>query len=162
MCRHNEKQLPFENFEIMIGGKRRSDNRRVNLAKQIFREDIEDLYASSLSGTGQGAPARSVRIAPGALFIKERLRMSDEETVEQIKETPYPQDFPGFKQYEDKAVFHPTLFVHFRKRFPEDIIIRINNLTAENTLSEKKEPEKLRRRRCCSGRRDKKQRQTAG
>jgi hypothetical protein len=57
MCRHNEKQLPFKNFEFMLGGKRRSDNRRVNLAKQIPREDIEDLYASSLSGTGQGAPA---------------------------------------------------------------------------------------------------------
>jgi hypothetical protein len=41
--------------------------------------------------------------------------MSDEETVEQIKENPYPQDFPGLKQYEDKAVFHLTLFVHFRK-----------------------------------------------
>jgi hypothetical protein len=63
----------------MVGGKLRSDNRRVNLAQQIPREDIEGLYASSLSGTGQGAPARSVRIAPGALIIKERLRMSDEE-----------------------------------------------------------------------------------
>jgi hypothetical protein len=75
MCRHNEKQLPFKNFEFMLGGKRRSDNRRVNLAKQIPREDIEDLYASSLSGIGQGAPARSVRIAPGALIIK---KASDE------------------------------------------------------------------------------------
>jgi hypothetical protein len=70
MCRHNKKQLPFENFEFMVEGKLRSDNRRVNLAQQIPREDIEDLYASSLSGTGQGAPARSVRIAPGVLIIK--------------------------------------------------------------------------------------------
>jgi hypothetical protein len=137
MRRHNEKQRQFENFEFMVGGKRRSDNRWVNLAKQIPWKDIEGLYASSLSGTGQGAPARSVRIAPGALIIKERLRMSDEETVEQLKENPY-QDFPGLKQYEDKAVFHPTLFVHFRKRFLKDIIIRINNLIAENALSEKK------------------------
>jgi hypothetical protein len=139
MCRHNEKQLQFKKFEFMVGGKLRSDNRRVNLAQQIPWEDIEDLYASSFAGTGQRAPARSVRIAPGALIIKERLRMSDEETVEQIKENPYPQDFPGFKQYEDKAVFYPTLFVHFRKRFLEDIIIiRNNNLIAENALSEKK------------------------
>jgi hypothetical protein len=68
----------------MLGGKLRSDNRRVNLAQQIPREDIEGLYASSLSGTGQGVPVRSVRIAPGALIIKERLRMSDEKTLEQI------------------------------------------------------------------------------
>jgi hypothetical protein len=56
MCRHNEKQLQFENFEFMVGGKRRGNNRRVNLAKQIPREDIEDLYASSLAGTGQRSP----------------------------------------------------------------------------------------------------------
>jgi hypothetical protein len=48
------------------------------------------------------------------------------------------KDFPGLKQYEDKAVFHSTLSVHFRKRFPEEIIIRFNNLIAENALSEKK------------------------
>jgi hypothetical protein len=75
MSRHNEKQLQFENFEIMVGSKLRSDNRRVNLAQQIPREDIEGFYASSLSGTGQGVPVRSVRIAPGALFIK---KASDE------------------------------------------------------------------------------------
>jgi hypothetical protein len=56
MYRHNEKQLQFKNFEFMLGGKLRSDNRRVNLAKQIPREDIEDLYASSLAGTGQRSP----------------------------------------------------------------------------------------------------------
>jgi hypothetical protein len=43
MCRHNEKQLPFENFEFMVEGKRRSDNRWVKLAKQIPWEDIEGL-----------------------------------------------------------------------------------------------------------------------
>jgi hypothetical protein len=61
--------------------------------------------------------------------------MSDEETVEQIRENPYLRYFLGLKQSEDKAVFHPTVFVHFRKRFPEDII-HINNLTAQKTMSE--------------------------
>jgi hypothetical protein len=137
MYRHNEKQLQFEKFEFTIGGKLRSDNRWVKLAKQIPWDDIEELYASSLAGTGQGAPALSVRIALGALIIKERLRMSDEETVEQIRENPYLQYFLGLKQYEDKSVFHSTMFVHFRKRFPEDIIIRINALIAEKAISEK-------------------------
>jgi hypothetical protein len=62
--------------------------------------------------------------------------MSDEETVEQTRENPYLQYFLGLKQSEDKAVFHPTVFVHFRKRFPEDIIIHINNLTAQKAMSE--------------------------
>ncbi|MDY6844273.1 MAG: hypothetical protein SVW57_09320, partial [Thermodesulfobacteriota bacterium] len=52
MYRHNEKQLQFEQFEFTIGGKLRSDNRWVKLAKQIPWDDIEELYASSLAGTG--------------------------------------------------------------------------------------------------------------
>ena len=136
MYRHNEKQLKFDKFKFIVGGKLRSDNRWVKLAKQIPWEEIEDLYASSLSRTGQGAPALSVRIALGAMIIKEKLRMSDEETVEHIRENPYLQYFLGLKQYEDKAVFHPTMFVHFRKRLPENIIIRINDLIAEKAISE--------------------------
>jgi IS5 family transposase len=136
MYRHNEKQLQFEKFKLPFGGKLRSDNRWVKLAKQIPWEEIEAIYASSLSGTGQGAPALSVRIALGAMIIKERLQMSDEETVEQIRENPYLQYFLGLKQYEDKAVFHPTMFVHFRKRLPEDVIIRINDMISEKAIKD--------------------------
>jgi len=142
MYRHNERQLQFEKFKFVVGGKLRSDNRWVKLAKQIPWEAIEELYASSLSGTGKGAPALSVRIALGAMIIKEKLTLSDEETAEQIRENPYLQYFLGLKQYEDKAVFHPTMFVHFRKRLPEDIIIRINDLIAEKAISELKEKTK--------------------
>ena len=135
MYHHNEKQLRFGKLKFIVGGELRSDNRWVKLAKQIPWEEIEELYASSLSGTGQGAPALSVRIALGAMIIKERLKSSDEETVEQIRENPYLQYFLGLKQYEDKAVFHPTMFVHFRKRLPEDVILRINDLIAEKAIS---------------------------
>jgi hypothetical protein len=38
-----------------------------------------------------GAPAKSFRMALGALIIKEKLGISDRETVEQIKENPYLQ-----------------------------------------------------------------------
>jgi len=140
--RHNEKQLQFEKFEFSLGGKLRSDNRWVKLAKQIPWEEIEEIYASSLSGTGQGAPALSVRIALGAMIIKERLKMSDEETVEQIRENPYLQYFLGLKQYEDKALFHPTMFVNFRKRLPEDVIISINDMISEKAISEIKKKTK--------------------
>jgi IS5 family transposase len=135
MYRHNEKQFQFEDFKLPFAGKLRSDNRWVKLAKQIPWEEIEDLYASSLCGSGKGAPALSVRIAFGAMVIKEKLGLSDEETVEQIRENPYLQYFLGLKQYEDKAVFHPTMFVHFRKRFPEDIMNRINELIAMKAIA---------------------------
>jgi IS5 family transposase len=62
--------------------------------------------------------------------------------VEQIRENPYLQYFLGLNQYEDKAVFHPTMFVHFRKRLPEDIIIRINELIAKKAIKEIKKKTK--------------------
>ncbi len=35
-----------------------------------------------------GAPAKSGRLAYGALLIKERLGLTDEETAEQVQENP--------------------------------------------------------------------------
>ena len=105
MYRHNEEQLEFEDFHLPFGGRLRSDNRWVRLAKLIPWTEVEKVYASSLAGTGQGAPAMSVRVALGALIIKERLGASDEETVEQIRENHYLQYFLGLKQYEDNSFF---------------------------------------------------------
>jgi len=139
MYRHNQKQLEFENFYMPFGGKLRSDNRWVKLAKLIPWEEIENIYSSNLAGTGYGAPALSARIALGALIIKERLSASDEETVEQIRENPYLQYFLGLSEYSDEAVFHPTMFVHFRKRFPMKALNQINDMVTQKARASKKE-----------------------
>jgi IS5 family transposase len=125
MYKHNMKQLEFENFNLPFDGKLRTDNRWVKLAKFIPWHDFEVAYAKKLSGSGLGPPAKSVRIALGALIIKEKLGTSDEETVEQIRETPYLQYFLGFTDYCDDEPFHPTMFVHFRKRFGKKTICQI-------------------------------------
>jgi len=138
MYRHNEEQLEFEKFNLPFGGRLRSDNRWVRLAKLIPWRKIEKVYASSLAGTGQGAPAMSVRVALGALIIKERLGASDEETVEQIRENHYLQYFLGRKQYEDEQLFHPTMFVYFRKRLPSDTLNRINEMIASAAMEQTK------------------------
>lgn len=142
MYRHNEKQLEFEDFHLPFDGKLRSDNRWVRLAKQIPWQEIENVYCSSLSGTGQGSPALAARIALGSLIIKERLGTSDEETVEQIRENPYLQFFLGRKEYEDKPLFDPTMFVHFRKRFPLETINQINELIAQKAIEKTSTPKK--------------------
>ena len=51
-------------------------------------EEFEGEYAKNFKEE-KGAPAKSFRIALGALIIKEMLGISDRETVEQIKENPY-------------------------------------------------------------------------
>jgi transposase, IS5 family len=57
------------------------------MANLIPWEEFEKEYAQNFSEE-MGAPAKPFRIALGALIIKERLGVSDRETVEQIKENP--------------------------------------------------------------------------
>ena len=135
MYRDNQKQLKFEDFYLPFGGRLRSDNRWVKLAKLIPWHEFEELYASTLAGTGMGAPAMSVRVALGALIIKERLGTSDEETVEQIRENPYLQYFLGFEEYSEEAPFHPTMFVHFRKRLGKEALRAINDRISTKAMS---------------------------
>jgi len=57
--------------------------------------------------------------------------LTDEETVEQIRENAYMQFFLGFAGYSSKAPFDPSMMVHFRKRFTEEDLCRVNELIAE-------------------------------
>ena len=83
-----------ENFEFPHGPKLASDNRWVMMAKLIPWLDFEAEYAQNFAKS-MGAPAKSFRMALGALIIKEKLGTSDRETVEQIRENPYLQYFIG-------------------------------------------------------------------
>lgn len=74
----------------------------------------------------KGRPAVPVRMALGALVIKERLGTSDRKTVEQIKENPYLQDFIGLPEYQEEAPFHHSLMTHFRKRLNKKAVNQIN------------------------------------
>jgi len=118
-------QLSFENFYLPFGGKLSGENRWVRLAKLVPWEQFESEYAEQFS-QGQGAPAKPFRMALGALIIKEKLGISDEETVEQIRENPYLQYFLGLSEYSDKAPFEASMMVHFRKRLNLEIVGRIN------------------------------------
>ncbi len=138
MYRRKQKQLEFENFSLPFSGKLRSDNRWVKLAKIIPWEELESSYANTLKSSASGPPAKSVRVALGALIIKERLGASDEETVEQIRENPYLQYFLGFKEYIEKAPFHPTMFVHFRKRISKQMVCEINEAVNKKAVSRTK------------------------
>jgi Transposase DDE domain/Transposase domain (DUF772) len=90
--RSSPGQLSFENFYLPFGGKQSAENRWVKLTELIPWKEFEESYAKQFR-KGMGAPAKSFRIALGALIIQERLGMSDAETVEQIRENPYLQYF---------------------------------------------------------------------
>lgn len=65
-------------------------------------------------------------MALGALIIKEKLGISDRETVEQIRENPYLQYFIGLTSYQEKAPFEASMMVYFRQRIKGKIVNKIN------------------------------------
>jgi IS5 family transposase len=65
-----------------------SDNRWVIFSSLMLWEELEETYAPQFNPTS-GAPAKPVRLEFGALFIKQRLGLTDEETFEQIRENAY-------------------------------------------------------------------------
>ena len=127
---HHNGQLSIEKFHVPFGGTLDSDNRWVLFSSLMPWEALEETYAPQFNPT-TGAPAKPVRLAFGALFIKQRLGLTDEETVEQIRENAYMQFFLGFAGFSSKAPFDPSMMVHFRKRFSEEDLNRINELIAE-------------------------------
>lgn len=140
MYRNDLKQTEFVDFYMPFGGKLSAENRWVKLAAMIPWDEIEEAYKRSLDGTGMGAPAKSGRIAFGALVIKERLSITDEETVEQILENPYLQYFLGLHEFREMALFDPSMMVHFRSRFDQEdydaINAKIIDLATGGTLEE--------------------------
>jgi hypothetical protein len=81
-------QLSIEEFYVPFGGTLDPENRWVLLSALMPWEELEETYAPQFSPT-VGAPAKPVRLAFGALFIKQRLGLTDEETVHQIQENAY-------------------------------------------------------------------------
>ena len=139
---------PAESFEFPHGEKLASDNRWVMMAQLIPWSEFEAEYAQNFAQS-MGAPAKSFRMALGALIIKEKLGTSDRETVEQIRENPYLQYFIGFSSYSNEIPFDASLLVHFRQRISVNLVNKVNQkmvkkireATTTKSEANKKEPE---------------------
>ena len=117
-------ELP--DFYLPFGGKLDPENRWIKLAELMPWGLVELCYAESLAEGEMGAPSLSGRVAYGAQIIKERLGITDEEVVKQIRENPYLQIFLGFTEFLKSAPFDDSMMVHFRKRFTPEHHQRIN------------------------------------
>jgi len=102
-------------FEIPFGVELRTDNRWVQLAGIMPWTRIEELYSTNFEGVN-GQVTKPSRLAFGALYIQRKLNLTDDETVNQIRENPSMQFFCGFDTYTTEKPFDSSLMVHFRKR----------------------------------------------
>jgi transposase, IS5 family len=129
------------NFDLNGQGQLSENNRWVIMAKIIPWSEFEVEYAKNFT-CSTGAPAKSFRMALGALIIKERLGTSDAETVEQIRENPYLQYFLGLSGYSNEAPFDSSMFVYFRQRIGVKLVNKINEKMVKNQTNVREEVEK--------------------
>jgi len=101
----------------------------------------------------QGRPTKDARLVIGAVIIKHKLCLSDEETVAQIQENPYLQYFVGLAGYQMEAPFAPSLFVEIRKRMGQGVfdIFQGAIIDAVEEAKAKKKPQSQTRSAKCHG-----------
>ena len=121
-------------FELPFGGNLSPLNRWVKMAQIIPWDEFESEYAQNFP-TKKGAPSKSFRMALGALIIKQKLGISDRETVEQSRENPYLQYFIGQSSYSNELPFDSSLLVHFRQRISLNLINKVNERMVEKMRS---------------------------
>jgi len=142
--KQDPNQLAFENFYLPFGGHLCGNNRWVILSEQIPWRQIEETYGQHFC-QDNGSPAKTARIAFGALIIKERLGTSDRETVEQIRENPYLQYFLGLMEYQDTPPFDHSMMTHFRKRFDKEMLASINESIVQSVMEQDDENKDVKR-----------------
>jgi len=137
MYQKKSKQVSFdENANSFLGVHLNPENRWVKLAQLIPWNELEDHYHQTFANPKVGNPAKSCRMAIGTLIIKERMGLSDIETVEMIAEHPYLQYFIGMHSFSDQAPFDASTMTYFRKRLTPEILDAINRIIIEASKPE--------------------------
>jgi hypothetical protein len=113
------KQLIFDVFHSSLS-ELSKENRWVKLGDSLPWDEIEKIYNKRLNNTHGGAGNKPARMIIGAVLIKHKMNLSDEETIQAIRENPYMQYMLGLKEFSDKPVFDSSLFVTIRKRMGKD------------------------------------------
>lgn len=129
MYNKKTKQVSFdENPNSFIGAQLSPENRWVKMAQIIPWARMEDLYHETFANPKVGNPAKACRMAIGSLLIKERLKLSDDETVAILLDSPYMQFFIGMNSFSDRAPFDASTMTYFRKRLTPEILAEINQM----------------------------------
>ena len=101
------------------------NNRWIKLAHLIPWNEFKKIYYDRMDNK-KGRPAKDARVVIGALIVKHMQGLSDEETIQTIKENPYIQYFLGYSKFQYDKPFEPSLFVAIRKRLGLETLNSMN------------------------------------
>lgn len=133
MIKHtSSKQVSLYDFLVPSGKRLNPNNRWVKLSSIIPWDDLAKVYIEKMS-CRLGRKGVDARIVIGALIIKHLKSLSDEETIEEIRENPYLQYFLGIPEYTYDQVFTPSLFVTIRRRLGEKEFSQLINMIIDST-----------------------------
>ena len=133
--------MSLEGFTLPFGGKLNPQNRWIKWSDVIPWDGLAAGYYSTMNSS-KGRPCKDARLVIGALIIKHKLTLSDEETVLQIQENPYLQYFVGFPCYRDEPPFASSLFVEIRKRMGEEVFASFKEAILEKIGKPRSTPSK--------------------
>lgn len=123
----NPEQLSIHDFVDNLGQKLDENNRWVILANKIPWNEFRKIYNKSLR-KDFGRPAKDARLVIGAMIIKHKKSLPDEEVIPEIQENPYLQYFVGMKAFIKEPIFDPSLFVTLRKRLGPAVFDQLNRV----------------------------------
>ena len=128
------KQLTLDLLRSTLDSLDKS-NRWVQMGDRLPWTDIEKVYNSKLGNQEKGAGNKPARMVVGAMIVKHKLGLSDQETIDIIRENPYMQYLCGLSEFTDKPIFDSSLFVTIRKRISEE---EINAMTTRMLLKQQR------------------------
>ena len=139
----NYNQLSIEEFKTPFERGLDKKNRWVILASLLPWAKLAEIYSRTLSN-GMGRPAKPSRVAIGAVIIKHKLCLPDEEVIPTIQENPYLQYFLGFSEFSHDKPFDPSLFVTIRRRLGQKVFNEMTDsfLDAVAEIEKKSKPKK--------------------
>lgn len=117
----------FDDSTNFIGARLNPENRWIKMSAMIPWDLLDEKYNAQFRNKKVGNPAKAARMALGSHIIKEKFGISDQETVEHIKESPYLQLFIGLPEFTDKAPFDSSTMTWFRKRLTPEMLAEVNS-----------------------------------
>ena len=141
-------QTEIIEFTLPFSGRLHPNNMWIKLSRILPWDELSEKYTKKMC-KDFGRLSIKPRVAIGALIIKHYKNLSDEDTIEEIKENPYLQFFLGYKSFQYVPCFDPSLFVTIRNRIGAWEIARINEIfiqkIREHQASEKEQKKSKKR-----------------